>query len=66
MAHSAADIASIEARIRKLRAAIGREDCLDREIRMGNAIERLKSRIRGNWKDRAAHLASERLLRQTM
>jgi hypothetical protein len=64
MIHTAADIKSIESRIRKLRAAIGRESCPTREGRIGAAIERLKSRISGHWRDRAAYLASERLLRQ--
>lgn len=53
-----------EKRIRRLRAAIGRETCPAREARMGAAIDRLKARVSGYWRDAADYRASELLLRK--
>lgn len=53
-----------EKRIRRLRAAIGRENCPAREARLGAAIERLKARVSAHWRDAAHYRASERLLRR--
>lgn len=57
-------IRETENRIRRLRAAIGRENCPVREARLGAAIERLKARVAAHWRDAADYRASERLLRR--
>lgn len=53
-----------EKRIRRLRPAIGRENCPAREARLGAAIERLKARVATHWRDAAHCRASDRLLRR--
>lgn len=51
-----------EKRIRRLRAAIGRETCPAREARMGAAIDRLKARVSGYWREESEYRAARRLL----
>ena len=57
-------VKTIERRIRRMRNAIGRENCPARESRMAAIIERLKARMSTHWRDEAQHRAGERLARR--
>ena len=61
---NAETVRQAEKRIRILRAAICRENCPERESRIGALIERLKARAAGSWREAADYRAAERLLRK--